>query len=148
MVAALNWIYGPQVNVRFDLWDAEWVTLDQSPGQPVGRDMFLSNIAPQRPAGPDVTVFLLGQWGGGSSGHSNGTTFYDEESVVVTDNPSHKEIPETIDAFNLTLAHEVAHHLRHARGFNGHHDRPNVLLSTGIQSLRLDKQLVMDINPP
>jgi hypothetical protein len=46
------------------------------------------------------------------------------------------------------MAHEIAHYLRSERGFTGHHDRPNVLLSSGIQSLRLDKQLVMDINPP
>lgn len=148
MIEALNWIYGPQVNVRFDLWDAEWVTLDQAPGQPVSGQMFLGKIAPARPSGPDVTVFLLGKWGGGASGHSNGTSFYDLESIVVTDDPSHLEIPQNIDPFNLTLAHELAHHLRYARGFTGHHDRPNVLLSNGIQSLRLDKQLVMDINPP
>jgi len=44
--------------------------------------------------------------------------------------------------------HDVSHYLRKERGLFGHHDRPNVLLSNGIQSLRLDKQLVVDMNPP
>lgn len=147
-VARLNWIYGPQVNVMFDLWDSEWVTLSQAPHQPISRQVFLNDIAPQKPTGPDLTVFLVGKWGGGLSGHSNGTFFPEEEVAVVTDEASHPEIPDTIDPFLLTLAHEIAHYLRNERGFTGHHSRPNVLLSSGIQSLRLDKQLVMDINPP
>ena len=147
-VAGLNWIYGPQVNVSFDLWDAEWVTLNQAPSQPISRNVFLNDIVGQKPAGPDLTVFLVGEWGGGYSGHTGGTFFHDVDAAVVTDRPSHPEIAKTIDPFMLSLAHEIAHSLRKERGFFGHHDRPNVLLSRGIQSLRLDKQLVMDINPP
>lgn len=147
-VGELNWIYGPQANISFDLWDAEWVPLNQAPNQPISRQVFLKDIAGQKPAGPDVTVFLVGQWGGGASGHSSGTFFDDEDVAVVDDRPSHPEITDPIDKFQVTLAHELAHYLRKERGFAGHHDRPNVLLSSGIQSLRLDKQLVMDINPP
>lgn len=147
-VAGLNWVYGPQANISFDLWDAEWVTLDQAPHQPISKQTFLNDIVSQKPAGPDVTVFLVGKWGGGASGHSSGTFFHEEDAAVVDDRPSHPEITDPIDTFMLTLAHEIAHYLRKERGLFGHHDRANVLLSNGIQSLRLDKQLVMDMNPP
>jgi hypothetical protein len=147
-VGTLNWICGPQANVAFDLWDAAWITLDQAPHQPISRHVFLHDIASQKPSGPDLTVFLVGTWGGGESGHSGGTFFNDEDVAVVDDQPSHPEITAPIDVFMLSMAHEILHYLRKERGFFGHHDRPNVLLSSGIQSLRLDKQLVLDINPP
>ena len=147
-VATLNWIYGPQTNISFDLWDAEWVTLPDAPHQPVGRDVFVKSIATQAPSGPDITVFLVGKWGGGASGHSRGTFFDDLDVAAIDDAPKRDEIPEPIDVFMLTMAHEILHYIRKERGFAGHHDRQNVLLSNKIQSLRMDKQLVMDVNPP
>jgi hypothetical protein len=148
-VATLNWIYGPQANVHFDLLDAEWVTLDQAPSQPVGRDFFLKSIATAPPVLADVTIYLVGTWGGGASGHSRGTYFDNTGIAVVTDAPAQEEIPEGINVFMLTMAHEILHYLREARHMPGsHHDRERVLLSNGIQTLKIDKQLVLDINPP
>jgi len=100
------------------------------------------------PSGPDITVFLVGQWGGGASGHSRGTFFEDLDVAAIDDRPKRDEIPEPIDVFMLTMAHEILHYIRKERGFTGHHDRQNILLSNKIQSLRMDKQLVMDVNPP
>ncbi len=148
-VGALNLIYGPQANVCFSLHDAEWITLPQRPSQPIGRDVFLKAIANNPPVNPDITVYLVGTWGGGSSGHSRGTYFDDTGIAVITDNPNQGEIPEGISVFTLTMAHEILHYLREARHLPpGHHSRDRILLSSGIQTLRIDKQLVMDINPP
>jgi hypothetical protein len=144
----LNWIYGPQTNITFDRVDAEWVTVPDPPYQPISRDTFLKSIASQAPAGPDLTVFLVGQWGGGASGHSRGSFFDDQDVAAIDDKPSRGEIPEPIDVFLLNMAHEIPHYIRKEPGFTGHHDRQKVLLSTRIQSLRIDKQLVMDVNPP
>ena len=50
----------------------------------------------------------------------------------------------------LTLAHEAGHFVLHHRGFKKaehHHSRGGVLMSSGIQSARLDKQLVLNLNP-
>ena len=68
--------------------------------------------------------------------------------AAIDDRPKRDEIPEPIDVFMLTMAHEILHYIRKERGFTGHHDRQNILLSNKIQSLRMDKQLVMDVNPP
>lgn len=148
-IATLNWIYGPQANVMFDLLNAEWVTLDSKPSQPISRDFFKKSIANTPVANADITIYLVGQWGGGSAGHSRGTYFDNEGYAVVTDSPKQDEIPEGIDVFMLTMAHEILHYLREKRKLPpGHYDRDGILLSNKVQSLRLDKQAVLDVNPP
>ena len=50
----------------------------------------------------------------------------------------------------LTLAHEVGHWVLHQRGFKHgehHNNRDRILLSSAIQSARIDKQLVNHLNP-
>jgi hypothetical protein len=44
------------------------------------------------------------------------------------------------------MAHEIGHFLHHKRniGGSGHHSRGGVLLSSGMESLSLDKDLVTD----
>jgi hypothetical protein len=59
-IAMLNWIHGSQANITFDLVDAEWVTVPDPPYPPISRYTFLKSIASQAPAGPDLTVFLVG----------------------------------------------------------------------------------------
>jgi len=51
------------------------------------------------------------------------------------------------EAFIGVMAHEVGHFLHHTRKHSGsgHHDRSGILLSSGMESLSLDKQLVSDL---
>jgi hypothetical protein len=61
----------------------------------------------------------------------------------VEENPKSLPVVDDADPFLVNLAHVVAHYLG-----ADHHDRENVLLSTGRQSTRLDRGLVLAINPP
>jgi hypothetical protein len=147
-IATLNRIYGPQANVIFDLVDTDWVTLASAASQPIGKDFFLKSIA-VTPAKGKVNLHLVGKWGGGSSGHSRGTYFDETGIAVITDQPGQDEIPQGIDPFMLTMAHELLHFIREKRGMpKGHPGRDNILLSSKIQTLRIDKQMSIDINPP
>lgn len=147
-IAGLNWIYGPQANVHFSLeGTADWVTVPTKPDQPITASFFLDTVAAAPSKDADLTIYFVGEWRG-SSNDADGTYYGDRKIVVMTDTPNHPEIPKGNDVFLLVLAHEVLHHLRALRGSKGHHDRKNVLLSTGIQTLRIDKQLVIDINIP
>lgn len=146
-VAGLNWIFGPQANVHFSLQDTGWVTVPTKPDQPIKADFFLNTVAAEPSKDASLTIYFVGDWRGTSSDGDG--TFYPEKKVaVMTDTPNHPEIPKENDVFLLVLAHEILHYLRAVRGFKGHHDRKNVLLSSGIQTLRIDKQLVIDINIP
>jgi len=147
-IATLNRIYGPQANIIFDLVDADWVTLDSAPVQPISREFFLKSIA-VTPAKKNVNLHLVGTWGGGLAGHSRGTYFDNTGVAVITDKPGQDEIPKGIDPFILTMAHELLHFIREKRGMpKGHPGRDLILLSDKIQTLRIDKQMSIDINPP
>ncbi|GLC24757.1 hypothetical protein [Roseisolibacter agri] len=144
----LNWVYGPQLNVTFDVVDADWARVDQHLGHPIDDEAFLRHIVGKKHPSADLTVFFLGNGWKSQKSEVAGTMFYEEGAAVVVDD---SQIPVTdgADRFAVTLAHEVAHYLRDAQsGFRGHHDRPGVLLSGGTESTVLDKQLVYDMNPP
>ncbi len=146
----LNWVYGPQLNVTFDVLDAEWARIDQQLGHPIDDETFLRHIVGKKHPSADLTIFFLGNGWRSNKQEVAGTMFYEEDAAVVVDDA---RIPVTADddRFVVTLAHEVAHYLRDAQSgsaFRGHHDRPGVLLSGGTESTLLDKQLVFDINPP
>lgn len=146
-IVTLNRIYGPQANLIFDLVDAEWVTLDSAPSQPIGKDLFLKSIA-VTPQKKNVNMHLVGRWEGTAT-HSRGTYFNGTGVAVITDKPGQNEIPKGIDPFMLTMAHELLHFIRERRGMpEGHPSRDGILLSSKIQSLRIDKQMSIDINPP
>ncbi|MFN8650356.1 MAG: hypothetical protein U0133_00450 [Gemmatimonadales bacterium] len=146
-IAELNWIFGPQANVHFTLQDTDWVTVGRKPDQPIKEPFFLETVASAPSTNADLTIYLVGDWRG-SSNDADGTYYRDRKIVVLTDAPNHPEIPKEVDIFLLVLAHEILHHLRALRGATGHHDRKNVLLSSGIQTLRIDKQLIIDVNIP
>lgn len=148
-IPILNRFYGPQANIIFDLVDSDWVTAPSAVSQPVGRDFFLKSIAVKPTEKKTVVMHLVGKWGGGDSGHSRGTYFNDTGVAVVTDKPNQDEIPAGIDPFMLTMAHEILHFIREKRGLpGGHPPRDGILLSSKIQTPRIDKQMSMDINPP
>lgn len=147
-ISLLNRIYGPQTNIVLDLAGTDWVTLDSAPSQPISRELFLK-FAVSPPKGTDLVMHLVGNWGGGLSGHSRGTYFDNTGYAVVTDKPGQDEIPQGIDPFMLTMAHETMHFIREKRGMlKGHPGRENILLSDKIQTLKIDKQMSMDANMP
>jgi hypothetical protein len=145
MLAKVNAIYTPQVNIYFNLDSSEWINVKPELHQPIDDQVFRKYIAPHKSSTADVTVFLIGRWKGSGS-HPNGTYFREEKAIAICDNPVH---PHEIDThpFALTLAHELAHFVQHTRGYGGHHDRENVLLSLGIQSSLIDKELLIQLNP-
>jgi hypothetical protein len=144
MVRMSNDVFAPQVNIHFKLADSDWVTTEEL-HQPIGDQAFKQYLVKHKSDKADVTVFLVGKWKGNDT-HPNGTYYTEENVAVVNDNPSHPEGTDG-DPFALTLAHELAHHVQHTRSALGHHNREKILLSTGIQSPKLDKQLVADLNP-
>jgi hypothetical protein len=144
----LNWIYGPQLNITFDVIDADWARIEQRLGNPIDDATFLRHIVHKKHPSADLTIFFVGNRWKSSASEAAGTMFYDEDAAVVVDDAK-LPVAAGADPFLVTLAHEVAHYLRDAQsGFRGHHLRPGVLLSDATESTALDKQLVYDINPP
>jgi hypothetical protein len=144
IIAKVNAIFVPQVNIAFEAVDSRW-TVTQPLNQPISEAGFRAYILKDKSDIADITVFLVGKWKGKDT-DPNGTYFKDEKVAVVDDKPSHPEKVKA-DGFLLTLSHELAHFLQDRRNLVGHHSRDKVLLSTGIQSTLIDKQLVADLNP-
>jgi hypothetical protein len=145
LIKKLNWIYGLQANISFELLDSEWVRVDKVLGEPLGEAAFLNFVVDKKNKNADLNVFLVGRWKGGEAG---GTYFANEKAAVVEGNPTDPVAPDS-DPFLVTLAHEVAHFLTFEQvSAVFHHNRPDVLLSSGIQSSRLDKQLLLQVNSP
>jgi hypothetical protein len=151
LVDQLNWVYGPQANISFSLEDADWADAPKPLSHPVSYLALLEIIGRWKYKSVDLNVFVVG----GQHLQSNdgkiasGRYFGDlgENAIAVmdgTDNPS------LADPFLTTVAHEIAHFLADEAGFDGdiHHDRPDVLLSTKVQSTRLDREVVLRLNPP
>jgi hypothetical protein len=87
----------------------------------------------------EITVFLVGKWAHSRTNPVNGTHWlYDKNNAVVLNDKPTKEVDD-IDPFQLTLAHEFVHCL----GFLPHIEgRNHVLMSTGLQSLRITREVV------
>ena len=140
LINKLNWIYGPQANISFEMVEADWVKVDKILGESLNKEAFLNHIVERKNKSADLNIFFVRKWKGGEAG---GTHFPEEEAVVVEENPKSLPVVDDADPFLVNLAHEVAHYLG-----ADHHDRENVLLSRGRQSTRLDRGLVLAINPP
>jgi hypothetical protein len=156
-LTALNAIYGPQANITFEMAEAaDYFTVETVLTQPISNKAFANYIVAHKSkivAGKDklpvLTVFLVGKWKDDGD-HPNGSFFPDEDAAVLTDEPMHPKLDAATDPLVLTLAHEVGHFVLHHRGFKKaehHHSREGILLSSGIQSARLDRQLVLNLNP-
>lgn len=74
--------------------------------------------------------------------------FLPDEQVCVVVDQGNPPVFDHGEAFIGLMAHEAGHFLHHKRklGGSGHHDRGGILLSSGLESLALDKQLVTDLN--
>lgn len=141
----LNWTFGAQTNIFFSSVDDAWFPVQRAMGPKISRDDFRKYIVPKK-ARADLTCFLVGDYDALDS-EAAGQYLVDEEVCVVVDagNPpvfAHGE------AFIGVMAHEVGHFLHHKRNMpgSGHHDRKGILLSSGMESLALDRQLVSDLN--
>ncbi len=144
LINKLNWTYGPQANLSFTLVDADWATVDRQLAEPLSEQAFINYVAGLRNQRADLTIFFVGRWKGGEAG---GTFYADLNSAVVESNPKTLPVTAGSDPFIVNLAHEVAHFLLYDRlGYLPNHpDTDGVLLSTGIQSSRLSRQLVAQI---
>jgi hypothetical protein len=142
----LNWTFGAQANIFFTAADAAWITVQKALGPKVSRDDFRKHIVPLKKDGADLTCFLVGDYDAMAS-EAAGQYLPDQQVCVVVDqgNPPVFDLGE---AFIGVMAHEVGHFLHHKRKHSGsgHHDRSGILLSSGMESLSLDKQLVSDLN--
>jgi hypothetical protein len=142
----LNWTFGAQANIFFTPVDAAWITVQKALGPKVSRDDFRTYIVPLKKDGADLTCFLVGDYDAMAS-EAAGQYLPDEQVCVVVDQ-GNPPVFDHGEAFIGVMAHEVGHFLHHKRNHpgSGHHDRSGILLSSGMESLSLDKQLVSDLN--
>jgi hypothetical protein len=142
----LNWTFGAQANIFFTSADAAWITVQKALGPKVSRDDFRKYVVPLKKDGADLTCFLVGDYDAMAS-EAAGQYLPDQQVCVVVDQ-GNPPVFDHGEAFIGVMAHEVGHFLHHKRKHagSGHHDRSGILLSSGMESLSLDKQLVGDLN--
>ena len=142
----LNWTFGAQTNIFFTSLDATWITVQKALGPKVSRDDFRKYVVPHKRRGADLTCFLVGDYDAMAT-EAAGQYLVDEQVFVVVDQ-GNPPVFDHGEAFIGVMAHEVGHFLHHKRNLpgSGHHDRGGILLSTGLESLSLDKQLVSNLN--
>ena len=70
------------------------------------------------------------------------------EQVFVVVDEGNPPVFDLGEAFIGVMAHKIGHFLHHKRSMpgSGHHGRGGILLSSGMESLSLDKQLVSNFN--
>jgi hypothetical protein len=143
-VDQLNWIFGAQTNIFFKLVGAEWVPIGRTLGQPMNADVFKKTLVPYKHGSANLTCFLVGKYKGDEHGVHAAGTYFGQEKVCVVDDGPHREFFDdwTYDSFVGVMAHEFAHFLG-----GPHHSRGSLLLSKGIETCELDKQLVAQLNP-
>src|SRR5262249_50690213 len=142
----LNWTFGAQANIFFTLVDATWITVQKTLGRKISRDVFRKDIVPLKKRGADLTCFLVGDYDATTT-EAAGEYLPDEQVFVVVDE-GNPPVFDYGEAFIGVMAHEIGHFLHHKRNMpgSGHHDRSGFLLSSGMESLSLDKQLVTNLN--
>jgi hypothetical protein len=144
-LSKLNWTFGAQANIFFTLVDATWITVQKDLPPKIPRDVFRKDVVPFKSRVADLTCFLVGDYDA-MDNEAAGEYLPDEQVCVVIDQ-GNPPVFDTGEAFIGVMAHEVGHFLHHKRniGGSGHHNRSGILLSGGMESLSLDKQLVTDL---
>jgi hypothetical protein len=140
----LNWTFGAQANIFFIPVEATWFTVQKALGLKISRDAFRKDIVPHKKRGADLTCFLVGDYDATAT-EAAGQYLPDEQVFVVVDQ-GNPPVFDYGEAFIGVMAHEIGHFLHHKRNIpgSGHHDRGGILLSSGMESLSLDKDLVSD----
>ena len=138
----LNWAYGPQANISFDLVDAAWARVPTQLNLPLTETGFRKDVASLRHPQADLTIFFVGKTYEG--GKKSGQYFDDLSSAVLADDAAGMPVMKGSDPFLVSLAHEVAHFLGTDRTGQptGHPPGNNNVLADGIQSGRLGRKLV------
>jgi hypothetical protein len=142
----LNWTYGAQANIFFTPVEATWFTVQKALGPKISRDDFRKHIVPHKKRGADLTCFLVGDYDAMATEAAG--EYLDDEKVFVVVDQGNPPVFDHGEAFIGVMAHEIGHFLHHKRNLagSGHHDRNRILLSSGMESLSLDKQLVSNFN--
>ena len=145
MLTRLNWTFGAQANIFFTSVDPAWFTVNKAMGPKISRDDFRKYVVPYKKKGVDLTCFLVGDYDAMAS-EAAGQYLRDEQVCVVVDE-GNPPVFDHGEAFIGVMAHEVGHFLHHKRNIpgSGHHNRNGVLLSSGMESLSLDKDVVSDL---
>jgi hypothetical protein len=155
LISKLNWIYGPQANITFELKGADGIKVPVNSKQvdvskPLKGQDFLKYVVGQKSLSADWTIFFVRKYVS-VDGRGLSETFTGEKACVVEDDPA-LPVVNGADPFVVNFAHEVAHFVLFQQDPNPtqdvHHDRPDILLSRKIQSSRLDRKLVLEMNPP
>ncbi|MBY0317984.1 MAG: hypothetical protein K2X72_04620 [Reyranella sp.] len=144
MLDRLNWTFGAQANIFFTSVDASWFTVKKAMGPKIMRDVFRKEIVPHKIDGA-LTCFLVGGYDAQATEAAG--EYLDDEQVFVVVDDGNPAVFDYGEAFIGVMAHEIGHFLHHQRkiGGSGHHSRGGVLLSSGMESLGLDKALVTDL---
>ena len=138
----LNWTFGAQANIFFTAVEATWFTVEKALGPKISRDAFRKDIVPRKRRGADLTCFLVGDYDAMTTEAAG--EYLPEEQVFVVVDEGNPPVFDLGEAFIGVMAHEIGHFLHHKRNMpgSGHHGRGGILLSSGMESLSLDKQLV------
>ena len=142
----LNWTFGAQANIFFTSVEATWFTVQKALGPKISREVFRKEIVPLKKPGADLTCFLVGDYDAKATEAAG--EYLDDEQVCVVVDQGNPPVFNLGEAFIGVMAHEIGHFLHHKRKIagSGHHDRGGILLSSGRESLSLDKQLVSNLN--
>ncbi len=99
LINKLNWIYGPQANITFEMTGADWVKVNQVLGEPLNDKAFLNYVVQEKNDSADLNIFFVGRWKGGEAG---GTYFSDKQVAVVEGNPKSLPVTRTPIPFSST----------------------------------------------
>jgi hypothetical protein len=146
ILTRLNWTFGAQANIFFTSVEATRFTIAKALGPKISRDVFRKEIVPKKIGGADLTCFLVGDYDAMDTEAAG--EYLDDERVFVVVDEGNPPVFDYGEAFIGVVAHEVGHFLHHKRNMpgSGHHSRKGILLSSGMESLSLDKQLVSNFN--
>jgi hypothetical protein len=144
MLTRLNWTFGAQANIFFTQVEADWFPVKKALGPKVSREDFRTYIVPHKTKGADITCFLVGDYDAKATEAAG--EYLDDQQVCVVVDQGNPPVFDYGEAFIGVMAHEIGHFLHHKRNIrgSGHHDRGGILLSSGMESLSLDKGLVTD----
>lgn len=143
LVEQLNAVYRPQANVLFNLTRADVLAIKEPLDQPITDVGYHRYLEKEHDINADVTVFFVGKFVHSRSNTVDGTTFPNGKKHDVIVNDKVVPIAKGVDPFIRALAHEMVH----ALGRPSEEKRNNVLTSINIETLKLSRTVILDINP-
>lgn len=132
-ISRLNWIFGSQANITFQVGTSEWVETDRPLG-PVNLKVAQQYLESKKDEAADVTVFLVGAVAPPDSGFTYRPANGGSWVVLVEDDPNEPGVKS--DPFLLVLAHELSHFVMRDT-HNIHFCEDGILRSHGIQTTRI-----------